>query len=152
MGRDGKNFSVRGVKEFLRSNQDCSDRFVFKWSKWVPKKCYIFMWRLGLDRLPTGAALRARNCVFGSSMCTLCGKEEETVEHLFCSCEVVAEIWYLVSRWCKCPPIFLFSVKDLFDVHRWGSLGRRKRKVLKGISDTVSLSLLVGAFGRLGII
>nr|XP_043612073.1 probable serine/threonine-protein kinase PBL28 [Erigeron canadensis] len=56
-GKD-KIFSIKGVKEFLGADRDYSNRFVFSWSKWVPKKCNIFMWRVGLDRIPTMLALK----------------------------------------------------------------------------------------------
>lgn len=97
IGRGSNGFSVKVVKEFLGSDRDHSNRHVFKWSKWVTKKCNIFMWRLGLDRLPTSVQLRSRNCNTGSLECSLCGNEIETVDHLFCSCEVALDVWNRVS-------------------------------------------------------
>nr|XP_043637331.1 uncharacterized protein LOC122608305 [Erigeron canadensis] len=63
IGNNKSGFNVKAVKEFLRKDKDYSDRFVFSWSKWVPKKGNIFMWRLAMDRLPTLEALKKRNCV-----------------------------------------------------------------------------------------
>ncbi|PWA42034.1 reverse transcriptase zinc-binding domain-containing protein [Artemisia annua] len=61
IGNKHKEFSVKAVKDFLNSVHDYSNRFVLSWSKWVPKKCNIFMWRVGLDRIQTASALRRRN-------------------------------------------------------------------------------------------
>lgn len=132
-GRSHKTFSVKGVKDFIQSQLDFSSNFVFKWVKWIPRKCNIFMWRLGLDRIPTGIALKVRNCVFGSLSCALCGDTDESAEHLFCSCEVATEVWHRIGNWIKSPPLYMFSVRDIFDRHRWGTMDKKKRKAIKGV-------------------
>nr|XP_043639533.1 uncharacterized protein LOC122610628 [Erigeron canadensis] len=126
-------FMVKGVKDFLRSDNDYSNNFVFKWSKWVAKKCNVFMWRLGLNRLPTRMALKDKNCCFDSLMCGLCDKEEEDVDHLFSFREMAMGIWQRIGRWCKRPPLFLFSYRDIFYLHHGNDLGKETRKVFKGI-------------------
>lgn len=133
LGGNNKDFSVKGVKQFIRSNQEYNNRLIFKWAKWIPKKCNIFLWRLGMDRIATYEALKQRNCTFGSPLCELCGMEDESTEHLFCSCEVTAEVWYRISRWTKSPPFYMFAVKDLFDLHKGRNTDRRKRNAVKGI-------------------
>lgn len=86
LGRDQKEFSVKAVKAYLNSDRDYSDRHVVSWSRWVPNKCNIFMWRVSLDRIQTATALRRRNCNIASILCGLCDEEEEDVDHLFCHC------------------------------------------------------------------
>lgn len=140
-GRDHKEFSVKAVKDFLNSDRDFSNRHVFRWSKWVPKKCNIFMWRVGLDRIQTTTALMRRNCITPSTLCGLCDEEEETVDHLFCHCVVASQVWFRIGRWCKTTPLFMFTVKDLFDLHNSIGLDKKKQKVL-------SCSLHVGVFGE----
>nr|XP_043639918.1 uncharacterized protein LOC122611031 [Erigeron canadensis] len=135
----GKNtsFSVKGVKDWLRGGINSNNRFVFSWFKWAPKKCNILMWRIGLERIPTMLALRDRKCRFNSLLCALCEKEEEEdVNHLFCYCEVSMEIWQKVSSWCGIQPIFLFTVKDLFEVHSNARLEKRSASGLQGIIFT----------------
>nr|XP_043630058.1 uncharacterized protein LOC122601357 [Erigeron canadensis] len=90
------------------------------------------MWRVGLDRLPTRLALKIRNCNMGSLMCGLCNDEEETAEHLFCSCWVALEVWHQVGVWCKSTPLFMFEVKDLFKLHNVAGFCKEKRMVFKG--------------------
>ncbi|KAJ0797800.1 putative RNA-directed DNA polymerase [Helianthus annuus] len=62
IGGDKSEFSVKAVKDFLRSGVDYSRNFVFKWSKWAPKKCNIFIWRAEMGRIATVDALSRRNC------------------------------------------------------------------------------------------
>nr|XP_043624287.1 uncharacterized protein LOC122595877 [Erigeron canadensis] len=91
------------------------------------------MWRVELDRLPTCMALKIRNCNFGSLMCGLCNNEEETVEHLFCSCTMAMDVWYHVGVWCKSPSVFLFDIKDIFELHKMTGFCKERRSTFKGI-------------------
>ncbi|KAJ0733150.1 putative reverse transcriptase zinc-binding domain-containing protein [Helianthus annuus] len=102
---------------------DFSNNYVFKWSKWVPKKCNILMWRAEMGRIATVDALSKRNCYNGDDVCVLCRDEAESADHLFCACPVAAEVWYRVSRWCNINPIVAFSIRDLLEVHDFINLG-----------------------------
>ncbi|MFS7898995.1 putative reverse transcriptase zinc-binding domain-containing protein [Helianthus anomalus] len=66
--------------------------------KWIPRKCSVFIWRLGMNKLATMDALKKRNMDNGDGACVLCGDHEETVEHLFTACGVASTIWSVVSR------------------------------------------------------
>ncbi|XP_022003039.1 uncharacterized protein LOC110900460 [Helianthus annuus] len=131
-GRD-KVFSVGSVKNFLRSNVDYSNNYVFKWSKWVPKKVSILVWRAQMGRIATLDALIKRNCFNGENRCVMCGDGSETADHLFCSCEVASEVWYRISRWVHIGPIYAFSLNDLLEVHEFSGLGPKAKDILKGI-------------------
>ncbi|MFS7940817.1 hypothetical protein Hanom_Chr05g00468791 [Helianthus anomalus] len=110
IGGDSVDFSVKAVKEFLKSEDDYSSHFVFKWSKWVPKKCNILVWiaKMGMD----GA---------------------ESAKHIFCSCSVALNLWYLISRWCRINPIYAFSIRDLLSIHEYSGLEKNAKEVLQGI-------------------
>ncbi|KAJ0935303.1 putative reverse transcriptase zinc-binding domain-containing protein [Helianthus annuus] len=132
-GSKYKDFSVKEVKSFLRSGYDCSRNFVFEWSKWVPKKCNILVWRAEMGRIATTDALIKRNCFTGDPLCSLCEDLEESAVHLFCSCYVASNIWHLISQWCKIGPIYAFSIEDLTSIHVHAGLERSAREALKGI-------------------
>ncbi|KAF5793091.1 putative reverse transcriptase zinc-binding domain-containing protein [Helianthus annuus] len=72
IGGKDSDFSVGVVKRFLRSERDCSNNFVLKWSKQVPKKCSILVWCAEMGRIPTVDVLLKRNCYNGEDMCVLC--------------------------------------------------------------------------------
>ncbi|XP_035837223.1 uncharacterized protein LOC118485086 [Helianthus annuus] len=52
------SFTVKAAKSILQSDQVSDNRFVLHWCKWVPAKCNIHAWRLEMDRIPTGDALK----------------------------------------------------------------------------------------------
>ncbi|KAJ0880486.1 putative reverse transcriptase zinc-binding domain-containing protein [Helianthus annuus] len=128
-------FSVRSVREVLRESDPCSS-FVLDWCKWVPKKCNMFVWRAEMSRIPTYDALQKRGIGVGDGMCPLCRSVEESADHLFTSCVVAVVLWQKISRWCRVPPIFAFSIKDLLEVHKSSSIGSDKRAVVQGILFT----------------
>nr|XP_043636129.1 uncharacterized protein LOC122607256 [Erigeron canadensis] len=132
-GKNDSQFTVKAVKDFILSSRDYSNRYVLRWSKWIPLKVNIFMWRVGMNRIPTLEALKDRNCVFGDGLCVLCGEYEESVDHLFCGCELANLIWTFISSWCKASPFFVFSIKDLIEIHENVGLGKKEQKVVKGI-------------------
>ncbi|XP_021996375.1 uncharacterized protein LOC110893584 [Helianthus annuus] len=77
-----RDFSVSEVKKWMKGSTNNGVQFSFSWSKWVPLKCNIFMWRLFLDRLPTKKALIRRNIHVDSPLCCWCEIEEEMAEHI----------------------------------------------------------------------
>nr|XP_043618453.1 uncharacterized protein LOC122590149 [Erigeron canadensis] len=143
IGSSDGRFSVKSAKVFLRSGVDYSERFVFNWSKWVTKKCNVFMWRVSLDRLPTMVALKARKCTFESTICDLCGEADETIERVLCCCNLAVSIWYRIDIWCKVSCIYFFRLKTfskLISMRAWTREAERSLKEL--------CSWLVGVFGR----
>ncbi|KAI3820804.1 hypothetical protein L1987_08352 [Smallanthus sonchifolius] len=132
---DGRTdgFSVAAVKNWMRGSFANSTRFGFKWCKWVPLKCNIFMWRAFLDRLPTKTALLRRSIQVDNQFCVWCECKEETVEHLFTGCGISAGVWHGISRWCRIRDIFAFHVKDLVDMHEVSGVSGNKKMVLHGV-------------------
>nr|XP_043620274.1 uncharacterized protein LOC122592132 [Erigeron canadensis] len=133
LGGADNTLTVRNVKDFLLGDKDFSDRYVFDWINWVPKKCNVFMWRATMDRIPTMVALRARNCFALDPVCVLCGEEEETVEHLFCKCETAARVWHFISKWCNTAPFFIFDIKDLLEFQDTSRKNKIEKDVLKSL-------------------
>ncbi|KAJ0623822.1 putative reverse transcriptase zinc-binding domain-containing protein [Helianthus annuus] len=136
LGDSSGIFSVKSAKDFLVRGRGGPNGFVFDWCKWVPPKCNIFAWRLELNRLPTYDALLSRGIVHLGSACPLCGCEDESVTHLFISCRFADLIWLKVSRWCRVPPIFAFSGRDLLELHKFSRLGSSERLAFHGIVIT----------------
>nr|XP_043620353.1 uncharacterized protein LOC122592223 [Erigeron canadensis] len=141
MGAKDKVMSVSIVKDLIISNRDFTDRYVFDWCKWVPKKCNVFMWRAVMDRIPTSTALQARNCFFDNPECVFCGEGIEKVEHIFYECIIAARVWQYISDWCKSPPFFIFSVKDLLKYHEIKGKSKLEKMVIKGIIMTSCWSI-----------
>ncbi|XP_076905265.1 uncharacterized protein LOC143560980 [Bidens hawaiensis] len=86
-----------------------------------------------MGRIPTRETLRKRNIKVPFRLCGLCDLEVESVEHVFSGCLVALRVWEFVGHWCKAPPVFVFSVRDLLELHLASGLGVLEKKILQGV-------------------
>ncbi|GJU60453.1 copia protein [Tanacetum coccineum] len=70
------------------------------WDKTLLRKVNIFIWRLGLDRLPHRWNLSARGIDIPSISCPSCNGNVESSSHIFFDCDFAKEVWKLVRNWC----------------------------------------------------
>ncbi|MFS7920854.1 putative NmrA-like domain, reverse transcriptase zinc-binding domain-containing protein [Helianthus anomalus] len=133
IGDSTGEFSVKAVRRLLSLGRARSDRYVYSWCPWVPKKCNIFAWRAELNSIPTSLALRNRNIPIDDVSCPLCHFGDESVDHLFSSCWVASSIWQYISSWCKIPLFFVFSFKDILDMHISVKVSDQWRAAIQGI-------------------
>lgn len=73
---------------------------------------------MGFNRLPTRDVMFRRNISVVSTVCPVCEREEESVDHIFIMCEVAQVLWCLISQWCKVLSIYAFSMQDLVELHK----------------------------------
>ncbi|GJV63851.1 RNA-directed DNA polymerase, eukaryota, reverse transcriptase zinc-binding domain protein [Tanacetum coccineum] len=86
------------------------------WNRFVPKKVNICIWRAVNDRLPTRANLLLRGLTISSSLCPLCGLEEESIHHIILSCYVVSQFWSKFWKWWHINhPPNMSSISDVLD-------------------------------------
>ncbi|KAF5807675.1 putative RNA-directed DNA polymerase [Helianthus annuus] len=133
IGAADKDFKVGGMKRLLKGGNGQSFDYVPEWFKWLPIKCNVFVWRLGINKLATMDALQKRNIPGIDMRCVMCGDEDESAEHLFTSCCVATVIWQQVCRWCNIPNMVVFSIKDLLEAHDFCGLNSGKKEVVKGV-------------------
>ncbi|KAK9995832.1 hypothetical protein SO802_020518 [Lithocarpus litseifolius] len=62
------------------------------WQMNVPNKVIHFAWKVGRNILATKENLRRRN-ITKDSTCDICGKQVETISHLFWFCDHAKEVW-----------------------------------------------------------
>lgn len=62
------------------------------WSSFIPPRKSLTVWRAINDKLPTWDKLH----LDGPSICCLCFKSEENIDHLFVYCEFATQIWQKV--------------------------------------------------------
>ncbi|XP_076953170.1 uncharacterized protein LOC143627172 [Bidens hawaiensis] len=126
-------FSVQSLKAHIVENSFAIPEFVFVWNNLVPKKVGFVAWRAVLGRLPTFDALAKRNIPVSSVLCPICGEVDESVEHVFVSCGLAQTVWSLIAQWCNMPDFFIFSIRDLVDLHRFIPVPKDKAKVFQAI-------------------
>ena len=65
------------------------------WKPKIPRKTKFFLWSLPYRSLNTQDKLQRKfpNCNLSPSMCPLCQKEAETLDHIFLLCEFASKGW-----------------------------------------------------------
>ncbi|XP_022003080.1 uncharacterized protein LOC110900500 [Helianthus annuus] len=101
--------------------------------KWVPAKVNIHAWRMEMDKVPSAEALIRRNIGVHSTLCPTCNSEEETVDHMFDTCIIAANVWNGVRVWCKIPNIYAFYLKDLLSIFKDLDATEKKKEAVQGI-------------------
>ncbi|KAJ0483598.1 putative reverse transcriptase zinc-binding domain-containing protein [Helianthus annuus] len=133
IGNGSSSFSIAAVKSLIISMEEFSSRNVMGWVKWVPLKCSIFAWRADLNRIPTVEVLSRRGIEVEDSLCSFCSSEGESVDHLFTACPWSAVLWQKIEAWCRIPQIFMFTFRDLFDIHNHCGKRGAEKYALQGI-------------------
>ncbi|KAL4591730.1 hypothetical protein LXL04_004701 [Taraxacum kok-saghyz] len=66
----------------------------------VPLNVKSFIWHALLRRIPVNTNLTSRGINVQTDLCTLCGTEKETVDHLLIKCNVAEEVCEWIFKWC----------------------------------------------------
>jgi len=69
------------------------------WSCKAVPSVLVTAWRVLKNKIATRANLVRRGVVVDSSLCCLCGKEEEHYRHLFFECSFACQVWCLCFKW-----------------------------------------------------
>lgn len=105
-----RGFTVKSCYNWMcnrvTNDDNSSDDPVIKawkslWRCDIPSKVLVFCWRLLLRKLPTRENLFNRRIIISiqDAKCVFCRSETESIDHLFCSCEVIKEVWNGVLSW-----------------------------------------------------
>jgi hypothetical protein len=97
------------------------------WDSWAATKVIVFSWQLLQDRLPTRQNLRRRRVMVGAiaDSCVFCWTVEESVDHLFVSCDRISHVWYRVTRLLGIEFVSPDSIMQVFE--SFSRLGVRRR-------------------------
>ncbi|XP_022011459.1 uncharacterized protein LOC110911173 [Helianthus annuus] len=130
-GNEGdQNFTVKSVRNSLANqlniNEVAED---FQWNKWAANKCCLFVWRALQGRIPTATQLRGRGVQIPSVICKLCGRADETPNHLLVSCCHANSVWEQIRSWVKITgtrkPETLKEVIEDINVCQWPKVKKK---------------------------
>ncbi|GJU22384.1 RNA-directed DNA polymerase, eukaryota [Tanacetum coccineum] len=105
-------YSVKAIRSIIDEDIAPSSIPCTRWSKALPRKVNIFMWRLFLDKLPNRFNLSTRGLDIASIMCPICNLHAESISHILFSCNAAANIWKLIRGWCDLKIPVLNSCGD----------------------------------------
>jgi len=119
-GGGSQTFSVNSAYNLVRKDLEANSSPIFCklwWCKAVPSAVLI-AWRLMENKLGTRVNLSRRGVLVDSSMCSLCGKEEESCRHLIFDCNFARRVWCLCYKWLGVLVVSHFEPKINFDQFR----------------------------------
>ncbi|GJW85560.1 RNA-directed DNA polymerase, eukaryota, reverse transcriptase zinc-binding domain protein [Tanacetum coccineum] len=134
-------YTVASVRALVDANTLVVDTTATRWNRNVPIKVNVFLWRLALNKLPSKVNLDRIGIDVDSTLCSICGEDVETVNHIFFSCEMAKDLWALLAKWWSLDiPIcsnFLEWSSWLDSLH----LSSKKKLFLDGVGGTLLWSI-----------
>nr|GEV98153.1 RNA-directed DNA polymerase, eukaryota, reverse transcriptase zinc-binding domain protein [Tanacetum cinerariifolium] len=108
-------FTVKSARDFI-------DQYILvtsspiRWSKVIPIKLNIFVWRFVLDKIPTRCNLTKRGVNIPCSLCPICQMELESRDHLVFRCSMALDLYSLFSGWwnIQFPSFHNFAVWEVW--------------------------------------
>jgi len=85
---------------------------LIRWSKLVPIKVNILVWKIAIDRIPTRENLDKKGMDVPNVLCGVCDLNFESTNHIFFRCELAKEVWLQLGRWSNLDPVVLDSYVD----------------------------------------
>ncbi|KAJ9535792.1 hypothetical protein OSB04_un001049 [Centaurea solstitialis] len=123
------SYSVKAMRDLLGKQEDESG-VVTKWMKIIPKKVCIFIWRVGLDRIPSRANLDKLGVELNSLLCPRCGEMVESMDHALVTCSEVKMVWNRVGTWWGKNLETVSSAQELLNEQSANSSGARKEEAI----------------------
>ncbi|KAJ0546413.1 putative reverse transcriptase zinc-binding domain-containing protein [Helianthus annuus] len=110
-------FSVATVRKQLSKIEAAEEEETWKyWNQWTPPKVNYFTWRVSLTRISVKQELVRRRIPLSNQLCSRCGLQEETVDHLICGYMRSRSIWKNILTWLKLPASTEFrSCKEVLE-------------------------------------
>ncbi|KAK7274465.1 hypothetical protein RIF29_15555 [Crotalaria pallida] len=100
------------------------------WISASPSKVAGFLWKHLRNRLPTMDVLSRRGINVGNmnSRCIFCKEEDETVDHLFITCQFAKNVWTTCYNWINAILLPANSFSQHFSTHVPRVRGKNKKK------------------------
>nr|GEU30320.1 RNA-directed DNA polymerase, eukaryota, reverse transcriptase zinc-binding domain protein [Tanacetum cinerariifolium] len=103
------DFLVKSAREEIDKHLLVTSSSSTRWSKLLPIKLNLFVWRMFLDKLPTRINLSNRDLDIPCVLCPNCGNEVESRNHLFFDCSMALDLFRLLGRWWNIDIINLIN-------------------------------------------
>lgn len=97
---DNREFLVKSMRRLLALNRGSNDLNPMNYFKWVPFKVRSFVWKVGLNRIPSKVALSSLRVHIGYEECSFCFGNQESSNHVLPKCCFAFDVWVKISKWC----------------------------------------------------
>ncbi|GJR55266.1 RNA-directed DNA polymerase, eukaryota [Tanacetum coccineum] len=133
--KSGK-FTVKSLRSRIEKQMFQNHNHFTRWSKLVPKKVNILVWRAGRGRLATRVNLDSRNIDLHTILCPMCDSETKSTEHLMVSCSWSNAIWNKPKNKSFFEPLQLKCFEAVLFSSAWIMWRSRNRKVFTDKSQS----------------
>jgi len=115
-----QTFTVNSAYNCVRKDKETISSLIFckLWRCKAVPSAVLMAWRLLENKLATRVNLSRIGVQVDSSMCSLCGMEEESCRHLFFDCKFARRVWSLRHRWLGVLVVSHIEPKSNFDQFR----------------------------------
>jgi hypothetical protein len=108
------------------------------WKTWAPPKCKFFLWLAIRNKCWTADRLQMRGLQY-PVCCPLCDQEQETVQHILCTCSFTRQFWHLILSSIGLGDLTPFVVEQSF-AEWWGKASKKvQRCKRKGFNSVIIL-------------
>ncbi|GJX66455.1 RNA-directed DNA polymerase, eukaryota, reverse transcriptase zinc-binding domain protein [Tanacetum coccineum] len=134
-------YTVAFVRALVDADTLVVDTTATRWNRNVLIKVNVFLWRLALNKLPSKVNLDRIGIDVDSTLCSICGEDVETVNHIFFSCEMAKDLWALLAKWWS------LDIPICSNFSEWSSwlgslhLSSKKNLFLDGVGGTLLWSI-----------
>ena len=117
-------FSYKSFSKELEGSRSIKASSSLAWLGLAPPKVETFMWMALFGKASTTDNLRRRglDSAAVSNLCVLCGKDNETIDHLFVHCKFSYSLWCRLLAWCGVLWSFPKSLVGLSKAWRFSSI------------------------------
>ncbi|GJU66380.1 RNA-directed DNA polymerase, eukaryota [Tanacetum coccineum] len=133
MDLDTSGFSVSSTRSYIDEHNLLGSSMSTRWSRFIPIKVNVLVWRLCLDKLPTLMNLDKKGIDVPSLLCPVCSDQVETADHLFFSCGMAQDLWGLLARWCQLDFPVISNIAEWFSWLDSTHLSKYARSSLEGM-------------------
>jgi hypothetical protein len=105
------------------------------WKTWAPPKCKFFLWLAIRNQYWNAGRLQRRGMQY-PVCCPLCDQEQETAQHILCTCSFTRQFWHLILSSIGLCGLTLFVAEHSFA--EWWGKALKKCKGARGMVSIVS--------------
>nr|GEW18094.1 reverse transcriptase domain-containing protein [Tanacetum cinerariifolium] len=109
------DFSVKSAREEIDKHLLVTSSSSTRWSKLLPIKLNVFVWRMFLDKISTRINLSNTGLDVPCVLCLNCDNEVESHNHLFFGCSMALDLFQLLGCW------YNIDIINLIDPFFWES-------------------------------
>ncbi|XP_071694572.1 uncharacterized protein [Rutidosis leptorrhynchoides] len=114
--RNDGNCHVLDARKSLDDSHLPTSSYRTRWTKVIPLKINIFIWRLIMDRLPSRINFALKGFDINTNICLICSVGGDLRDHTFIFCRVANTIWRRIRIWTAIPwPDSFIITEDAFD-------------------------------------